>query len=170
MFLCPIGLRKRIVSHHSHAKSAQDFRRALPNLSGAQNPGGFTMKIKTDETVERKIEIVNAITGARDFAIESEKKRDRVFGNAVRRVGGDARDRETKLLRRHQIHAIEPGTAQRQMFDTQRLKALETRPVGAIVNEKTNRFGPPRGRGGFDGETRLKEAPLYLVARGCALQ
>ena len=170
MFLCPIGLRKRIVSHYSHSKPAQDFRRAPSNLSGAQNPGGFTMKIETDQTVERKVEIVNAITGARDFAIKSEKKRDRVFGNSVGGVSGDARDREAKLFRRCQIHAIEPGTAQGQMPYSQRLKALETWPVGTVINEKTDSFGSACRRSGFDGETRFEEAPVYLAARGCALQ
>ena len=59
MFRCPIGQRKRIVSHYFHSKPAQDFRRASPDLSGAENSGSFPMKIETDETIERKVEIMN---------------------------------------------------------------------------------------------------------------
>src|SRR5947208_16640348 len=107
MLLRPIGERERIIGQDFHSESAQDFRRDSSDFSSAENAGGFAMKIETDEAVEGKVKVVHTIARARDFAIEREEERDRVLGDRVRGIGGNACDRETKLLRGHQINAVE---------------------------------------------------------------
>ena len=41
------------------------------------------MKVEADETAERKVEVVNAVVGAWNLAIESEEQRDGVLGDRV---------------------------------------------------------------------------------------
>src|SRR5215813_8518139 len=79
IFLGPIGHWKRIVSQHSHSETAQDLRSHPANFSGAENPGGLAMKIKPNQTVERKIQVMNAIACAWNFAIKREKQSDRML-------------------------------------------------------------------------------------------
>ena len=74
------------------------------------------MKIEADETVEGKIQVVNAIVRARDFAVEREEQRDRVFRNRIGRISRHASDGKAKLLRRVEIDRIKSGAAQRDMF------------------------------------------------------
>jgi hypothetical protein len=41
------------------------------------------MEVETNEPVQRKIQVVYAVVRARDFAIQREEQRDRMFGDGI---------------------------------------------------------------------------------------
>ena len=141
-----------------------------PILPGADNAGGLAVQVEADESVEREVEVVHAVVGARDFAIEREQQRDGVFGDGVGRVGRDARDREAEFLRGGEIDAVETGAAQRDVLHAEPGERFEARPVHAVVHEDADRLRAVRGGGGFRGEAEVHETPLDVEPGGGALE
>ena len=108
----PLDRWKRIERQHPHAEPPQDLRGDAADSSGAENAGGLAVKIESDEAIEREIEVVHAIARPGNFAIESEQQRDRMFGDGVRRVSRDTRDREPQLFGGGDVNAVVSGAAQ----------------------------------------------------------
>ena len=152
VLLRPIRRRKRIEREHAHAEAAQDLRGDAADFSRAENAGGLAVEIEADESVEREVEVVDAVVGARDFAIEREEQRDGVLGDGVGRVSRDARDGEAEFLRGGEVDAVEAGAAQRDVLHAELRERFEARAVHAVIDESADGLRAVRGRGGFGGE------------------
>src|SRR5436305_15050779 len=97
MLLRPFVGWKQIESQNLHSKPAQKLRGHTSDFTGAENPGCLAVEIETDQAVERKISVVNAVARARNFAIEREEQSNCVLRYRVRRAGRDACDRKPEL-------------------------------------------------------------------------
>jgi len=84
VLLSPFGRRIQVEGQHAHPEPAQDLRGDAADLARADNAGGLAVQVKADEAIERKVKIMDAVVGARDFAIEREQERDGVLGHRIR--------------------------------------------------------------------------------------
>ena len=170
VLLRPLGRWKRIEREHAHAEAAQDLRGDAADFSRAENAGGLAVQVEADEAVEREVQVMHAVVGARDFAIEREEQRDGVLGDGVGRVGRDARDREAEFLRGGEVDAVEAGAAQRDVLHAELRERFEARAVHAVIHERADGLRAVRGRGGFGGEAAVHETPLDVESGGGALE
>lgn len=83
VLLRPLDRWKWIEGQHAHSKPAQDLRGDAADCSRAENAGGLAVKVEADEAVEREVQVMHAVVGARDFAIEREQQRDGVLGDRI---------------------------------------------------------------------------------------
>ena len=111
-----------------------------PIFPGAENAGGFAVKVEADEAVEREVQVVHAVVRARDFAIEREEQRDGVFGDGVGRVGRHARDREAEFLRGGEVDAVEAGAAQGDVLHAEFRERFEAWAVHAVIDKGADRL------------------------------
>ena len=83
VLLRPLDRWERIEGEHAHPEPAQDLRGDAADFSRAENAGGLAVKVEADEAVEREVQVMHAVVGARDFAIEREEQRDGVLGDGI---------------------------------------------------------------------------------------
>ena len=88
VLLRPLDRRERIERQHAHPEPAQDLRGDAADFARAENAGGLAVKVETDEAVEREVQIMHAVVGARDFAIECWMLRNDSGHFAPRRRSG----------------------------------------------------------------------------------
>ena len=84
----PIGRGKWIEGEHLQPESAQDLRSNAPDFAGTENTGSLAVQVEADKPAEREVEVMHAVTCARNLAIEREQQRYGVLCDGVRRIAG----------------------------------------------------------------------------------
>ena len=126
---------KRIAGEDAAAEAGQQPHDHLADLAGADDAGGLAVHVEADQAVEGEVAVADAGDGARDVAVEREDQRDRVLGDRVRRIGGDAHDADAELGGGGEIDLVEAGAAQRDEAGAALRELAEDGGVEVIVDE-----------------------------------
>ena len=77
------------------------------------------MNIKSNQAVEREIQLTHTIVGAVYLPIEREQQGDGVFGHSVGRIGWHAHDIQAQFTSRRHIHVVATCAAQGEQLNTE---------------------------------------------------
>ena len=141
--------RTRVVPDQRAAEAGHDAGEDEADLAGADHAHGLAVQIKTHQAVELEIAIARAHAGARDLAIDRQQQAHRELGHRVRRVIGDAYDRDAEPLGGAGIDMVDPGRAGRHQARALRRQQCQHPGVEVVIDEHADRVATLRQeRGG----------------------
>lgn len=135
-----LGGGKGIECEDVAAEALEDFARDRADAAGADEAGGFAVEVEALESVETEVTSAHAVVGEVRVAVEREKERDGVFGDCVRRVGGDVGDGDAERGGGGEIYLVVAGATEGDEARAAGGQSFQRRGVERIVDERADGF------------------------------
>lgn len=151
------------MGHYFGPKTAKDLGGDSADSSSANDSHRFAVKIKPDQTGERKIQLPNAVKRAMDFAVQRQEQCHGVFSDGVRRICRHAHDRDAHRSCCDEVHIVITGASQSDQLYAKGSQSFEAQPISLIIDKDADALRSFRRRRRIPIEPEFVEVPAEAL-------
>jgi len=148
----------RIASEDAHAEAAENLGCDAADLAGADDAGGFAVKVEPDEAGQGKLRSRTRLWARGIFRTRARRRAMVCSATAWGESGGHSGHGEAEFAGGGEVDLVETGAAERDVTNAEAGELGEDGAVGAVVDKDTGGNCALGDRGRVNIEPKLVKA------------